>query len=341
MPMNEVERVRILAVLEKIHAKEQLTPDEDAFIEKQFGDYFEKVPFFPPADPVAGGGIPLGVMNMTGLNNPLAQGAIPSADPKFTFTRPKMMLPNGIEAFIDEWSTGAMRSAFVIEPWSSMGRTDRIPLFSYGRSMPIPGTSITATRAHTNIPRCGDNGLPMGWEMLVGKWRANINVPLDQPVMDWAATVNVAFHYNAKRYAETTLLDLILNPEAIGDPQPIHLRENIGFGVDVEQTDRTTHAALCDWLSELKLAHRPNIDQVSTTLVTLATLYPKTPFAEAIMRSIDGIFTTKFAALDVLAKSAPAESAANVIRELQAKIRPGRSLMGWVHLEGPLRRVIV
>jgi hypothetical protein len=80
---------------------------------------------------------------------------------------------------------------------------------------------------------------------------------------------------------------------------------------------------------------------VSTTLVTLATLYPKTPFAEAIMRSIDGIFTTKFAALDVLAKNAPAESAANVIRELQAKIRPGRSLMGWVHLEGPLRRVIV
>jgi hypothetical protein len=333
MPMNEVERVRILAVLEKIHAKEQLTPDEDAFIEKQFGDYFEKIPFFPPADPVAGGGIPPNMMNIpmganAGMHNPLAQGAIPLPDP--AFMRHAMLLPNGREVDLSEWSTGALRSAFVVEPWSDTSWTSRSSLFSYGRAMPIPNTSITATRVHTNVPRSGDNGLPRDWEMLVGKWRATVNVPLDQPVMDWAASVNLAFHYNAKRFAETSLLDLLLDPESIGDPLPIHMHESLQYGVDLEHTDRSTYTAL-----------RPNIDEVSTTLVTLATLYPKTPFAEAIMRSIDGIFTTKFAALDVLAKNAPAESAANVIRELQAKIRPGRSLTGWVHLEGPIRRVVI
>lgn len=47
------------------------------------------------------------------------------------------------------------------------GQTTSVDLFSTGRSQQIPGGTRPNTRVDTNVPKQGDNGLPMDWEMLI------------------------------------------------------------------------------------------------------------------------------------------------------------------------------
>lgn len=47
------------------------------------------------------------------------------------------------------------------------GQTTSVDLFSTGRSQQIPGGNRPNTRVDTNVPKQGDNGLPMDWEMLI------------------------------------------------------------------------------------------------------------------------------------------------------------------------------
>lgn len=130
-------------------------------------------------------------------------------------------------------------------------------LFTYSQGMALPWapSSAAATLGHTNIPRPGYAGLPMGWEMLISQWRATTNLrtnrhalalqtvvqdmvltakleeaiktlkELDgaiiepQPVLDWAADTTLRFHVGGRQIVGTPLLDLLQRSHPIvGDP---------------------------------------------------------------------------------------------------------------------------
>lgn len=124
-------------------------------------------------------------------------------------------------------------------------------LFEYGRSQPVAGSKQLATRAHTNLPRPADVGLPMGWAAQIVRWRASTSIRLQDPLLDWAAETSAEFRFDDKTVASSPLLDILMAPQPIlgnghrlgrsigetiltGDPcDGLNMREMIGFGVRV------------------------------------------------------------------------------------------------------------
>ena len=227
-------------------------------------------------------------------------GIVPPPEPGRTFR-----LPNGVVLDLSEWMSESFRSAFFVEPYTLDKEWE---LFTYGRGAPIPGTDRTATRALTNLPRSGDSGLPRGWEMYVLQWRAMVNMPLEQPILDWASETSVQFEYNSKFYGQTTLLDLLLGARAIGDPMPIHVRENLGFRAAVTTDNEKAVETLRTWLRGSAIAD--SVREAATELDTIIRMQSD-------------------------------ENVRAALRHVQAKLQPGRVLTAWVHLEGPIKRVIL
>ncbi len=151
-------------------------------------------------------------------------------------------------------------------------------LFGYGQSQPVPGAKETrlATKAFTNVPRPGDSGLPMGWEMYVCRWRATTNLRIDEPIMDWAAESFVQLFYNGHPYSTLPLLDLLMAPQAFmvmedsaDEPNnllpgisrgvlPLWMRENITYEVRIQTPHETTGLStkLLEYLLEHTRGHR-------------------------------------------------------------------------------------
>lgn len=72
-------------------------------------------------------------------------------------------LPNGQTVSIEDWIDDKLYSTVQFQN----GQTSPVEAFVSGRSQPIPGGTRAATRVDTNVPRSGDTGLPMSWEMYV------------------------------------------------------------------------------------------------------------------------------------------------------------------------------
>jgi len=72
-------------------------------------------------------------------------------------------MPNGQTVSIEDWIDDKLYSTVQF----SNGQTTPVEAFVSGRSQPIPGGTRAATRVDTNVPRSGDTGLPMSWEMYI------------------------------------------------------------------------------------------------------------------------------------------------------------------------------
>jgi hypothetical protein len=231
---------------------------------------------------------------------------------------PRIMLPDGRELSLSEWTMSTLRSAFIVHPY----RDDfQWPCFSYGRSQPIVGDpEQLAQLVHTNIPRSGESGLPKDWEMYVTRWRASISEPLAQPILDFASRCEAVFSYNQKKFADAPLLDLLLAPQNIAGIEqpnlPVHLRESLSFEVIVS-VDRATVTHLRDYL----LSRTSPIGHTRDEWI-----YDQL----AQIEHIAGGFTHE-----------GTQAIASELRRLREKINPGRKLIGWIHLEGPLKRCVV
>lgn len=85
-------------------------------------------------------------------------GTVGVAPGTTTFT-----LPNGQTISIEDWIDDKLYSTVQF----SNGQTTPVEAFVSGRSQPIPGGTRASTRVDTNVPRSGDTGLPMSWEMYI------------------------------------------------------------------------------------------------------------------------------------------------------------------------------
>ena len=72
-------------------------------------------------------------------------------------------LPNGQTVSIEDWIDDKLYSTVQL----TNGQTTPVEAFVAGRSQPISGGTRTSTRVDTNVPRSGDTGLPMSWEMYI------------------------------------------------------------------------------------------------------------------------------------------------------------------------------
>lgn len=72
-------------------------------------------------------------------------------------------LPNGQTVSIEDWIDDKLYSTVQL----TNTQTTPVEAFVAGRSQQISGGSRTSTRVDTNVPRSGDTGLPMSWEMYV------------------------------------------------------------------------------------------------------------------------------------------------------------------------------
>lgn len=74
-----------------------------------------------------------------------------------------LTLPNGQTIAIEDWIDDKLYSTVQF----SNGQTTPVEAFTAGRSQQIPGGTRTLTNVDTNVPRSGDTGLPMSWEMYI------------------------------------------------------------------------------------------------------------------------------------------------------------------------------
>jgi len=72
-------------------------------------------------------------------------------------------LPNGQTVSIEDWIDDKLYSTVQL----TNAQTTPVEAFVSGRSQPISGGTRSATRVDTNVPRSGDSGLPMSWEMYI------------------------------------------------------------------------------------------------------------------------------------------------------------------------------
>lgn len=149
--------------------------------------------------------------------------------------------------------------------------------FNHGIGYPIAGDpSLIMTRAHTNIPRSADVGIPMGWDAVIRTWRASANMRFaDGPIADWAAGTTVELFFNERTYSSTPLLDLLAAPQPLFEDRglrdvladsdlahdrvglalaanpnpPMWIRENIAYGALVTSQQKEANAARL-WLVE-------------------------------------------------------------------------------------------
>lgn len=219
-------------------------------------------------------------------------------------------MPDGSTVELTDLCYQSLRSAFVVRPWADDSQWD---LFSYGRSQDVVGApGLKATRAHTNLPRSGDSGLPKDWEAMIYRWRANLNVLLEQPVLDWASETSVHFEYNGKHYGDEKLIDLLFGaqPLSVGDAFPVHMRDGCSFKAVVLTGNMKA-------LEELRVWLRGDTTKAANTELDMLVEVAKHFRGEAADAIVEGI------------------------RRVQKKTQPGRTLTGWVHLEGLMRRPVV
>jgi hypothetical protein len=229
-------------------------------------------------------------------------------------------LPSGQVISLYDWSWQRMRSSFIVDAQHTDSAWD---LFTYSRGQAVPGSVRPATRGHTNVPRSGDIGLPRDWEMLVYKWNALINAPLEQPVLDWASETSVVFEYAYKQYASEVLVDLILDDAPIAgeaaDPtkpaMPVNMRENLNYQVSVRTESESAIRGLRDWLRGA----------------------PQQDAVKSVVSELDGLINiaSKFEDDKVIS------GIVQMYRDMQARLNPGRTLTCWVRLEGLIKRTIV
>lgn len=72
-------------------------------------------------------------------------------------------LPNGQTVSIEDWIDDKLYSTVQL----TNAQTTPVEAFVAGRSQQISGGTRTNTRVDTNVPRSGDTGLPMSWEMYI------------------------------------------------------------------------------------------------------------------------------------------------------------------------------
>jgi hypothetical protein len=159
-------------------------------------------------------------------------------------------------------------------------------VFLQGKGHPVAGDlGLIASYAHTNIPRSGETGIPMGWEAFIRQWRATMNVRfVDGPLLEWAQSTLCKLHFNGRTFSTAPLLDLLAAPQAVFEDcdreaffsdrmqfpastgadlpgfRPMWIRENLSYGVtvtspakDVEAVrrwlvDNTINGRLLCWL---------------------------------------------------------------------------------------------
>jgi hypothetical protein len=74
-----------------------------------------------------------------------------------------LTLPSGQTIAIEDWIDDKLYSTVQF----ANGQTTPVEAFTAGRSQQIPGGTRTMTNVDTNVPRNGDTGLPMSWEMYI------------------------------------------------------------------------------------------------------------------------------------------------------------------------------
>lgn len=227
--------------------------------------------------------------------------------PGDAFGSEKFGLSDGRTMSINNAIWSSLRSAFVL----SRETTDRQwDLFGYSRHETAPGAT-EPSRAHTNIPRSGDVGLPRDWEMIVCRWRASINIPFVESVLDWAAETSVELVYNDKCCANETLADLLLSGATIsgpGDDYPVHMREHLSYRVALRTDSESALRGLRDYL--------------------------RGDVADEKLR-------VAIAELGVLARMTKDSAIGDAIQHVINRLNPSKSLTCWVHLEGALKRTVV
>jgi len=85
-------------------------------------------------------------------------GSVGVAPGTYTFT-----LPNGHVLAIEDWIDDKLYSTVQL----ANGQSIAVEAFTVGRGLQISGGTRTTTRVDTNVPRSGENGLPMAWEMYI------------------------------------------------------------------------------------------------------------------------------------------------------------------------------
>jgi hypothetical protein len=224
-----------------------------------------------------------------------------------TMNSPTIQLPSGATIQMCDFVRDSLRSAFVVTPY---GTEDRWEVFSGSRSQALEGDkSRYMTRAHTNIPRSGDSGLPKDWEMLVDNWKA-ICPNMSQVVIDWASETSACLEYNGKSYGDRTLLELLLDHPVLGT-HPVHIRENLSYGVRIDSGKPTALKALRN-----SLRGDPQNKAIVDELDILAQLGDQGP----------GPVTNVIV---------------HGIRKVQQKLQPTQSLTCWISLEGLIKRCVV
>lgn len=85
-------------------------------------------------------------------------GTVGVAPGTYTFT-----MPNGQVLSIEDWIDDKLYSTVQLSNAQSQG----VEAFTVGRGLQISGGTRTTTRVDTNVPRGGENGLPLAWEMFI------------------------------------------------------------------------------------------------------------------------------------------------------------------------------
>ncbi len=85
-------------------------------------------------------------------------GTVGVAPGTYTFA-----LPTGQVLSIEDWIDDKLYSTVQL----SNGQTTQVEAFTLGRGQQISGGARPTTKVDTNVPRAGDSGLPMAWEMFI------------------------------------------------------------------------------------------------------------------------------------------------------------------------------
>lgn len=85
-------------------------------------------------------------------------GTVGVAPGSYTFT-----LPTGQTITIEDWIDDKLYSTVQLVN----GQTSAVEAFTSGRGQAIAGGSRIQTDVDTNLPRAGDNGLPLAWEAFI------------------------------------------------------------------------------------------------------------------------------------------------------------------------------
>jgi hypothetical protein len=136
----------------------------------------------------------------------------------------------------------SLYSAFIVDPREHNGVCEW-DLFNYQRSQEVTRSTTLAELHHTNVPRSGYNGLPMGWRHVVGSWRANTNIRFAEAVLRWASETSATFRYNASVIEQVPLIDLMMSPQPVERAtigRAFWMEENLAYEVIIQ----TNHKAL-------------------------------------------------------------------------------------------------